>query len=411
MASSDILDRDALSSLVLASRDPGPRETLALPQAQAVIQTASSLIHVILSEESCHEDTIETLTQAIRVLRNSCAAGPVAGEQLLALGLIHVVASTLDAIAAGLAGLNWTLPGVTAQLLANAAASCAPCASALWATVFPDRLLILSHVDTPQTQEATALSLLTMCKSVDRGVKDLVGLQGGPILAAMLHAANRQRQAHTIEGNESLSLLITFLCFEEDVLEDVFAGLSAIANEKIASSPATVTILARSLTAAHAYLLQELMSEAHCVPPLQRRSTSQRSSILDSTCQKSMSFLIRLLCVLTSKQEQPLSAVQQQVLHNALHVLRDLCGRDDEGSALLRKEYSKASTPVESLLNAGLVPVLLSFLKALGPITNPRRDAAQTPMADLAPKLSEAASKCTSQQPYDGYRSDILSGE
>ena len=93
-------------------------------------------------------------------------------------------------------------------------------------------------------------------------------------------------------------------------------------------------------------------------------------------------------------------------------VLRAVSARDDGGAAL-----AGGSDLVEALRSQGLVRTLLGMLTRLQPITTPGRqpregdDARGTPV--IAPSLSGTAAcpPWPTIQPYEGYRSDLVSGE
>jgi hypothetical protein len=110
--------------------------------------------------------------------------------------------------------------------------------------------------------------------------------------------------------------------------------------------------------------------------------------------------------------------------------MRDLAGRDDGGAAL-----SGGADLVQGLAAAGHIALLLAMLKALCPIKSSRKppasaptmveldggslptpqlparpSTADLPAADLAPVLAQQAAAFPYDQPYFGYRSDILAG-
>lgn len=88
-----------------------------------------------------------------------------------------------------------------------------------------------------------------------------------------------------------------------------------------------------------------------------------------------------------------------------MQLVRDLAGRDDGGAAL-----AGGVDLVQALLSAGLVRLLLSMLKALRPISQKAAAAGGEPLptADLAPMLALQSAAFPYDQPYFGYRSDVL---
>ena len=408
-----VLDRGTIAALLAASKDAAARDAEVLPRLDAVVITASELTHTLSQAAEIDEAAVEDLSQALRVLRNACAAGPDATAQLFALGLAELIAAAIDVVTCGSAGLNWALPGVTAQLLANAACGGPACAAACWQALFPGRLLTLTHVDTQQAQQAIALALLTLCKGVDGAVEGLAGPQGASLLAAMLHAAHRA--AGRGEGNENLGLLLAHLAFERDLLEAAFTSLATVEqNSEAAGSShraesgesggsgnaAGPAADAAQLTAAHAYLLQELGAEAHDAPQSTEIAEKGTKTAKGGAA---MAFLLQLVARLAAPGAQPPTPAQQQVLQDVLRLLRDLAARDDGGATL-----AAGRSLVDELQAAGLTASLLAMLKALGPIINHRRDAPAVPVAELAPGLQARAEQFAAVQPYPGYRSDVL---
>ena len=138
-----------------------------------------------------------------------------------------------------------------------------------------------------------------------------------------------------------------------------------------------------------------------------------------------MRFLVQLAEQLAAhaKANPPLAPGQQQVLQCTLHLMRDLCARDDSGRGL-----SGGTCLVAELQAAGFLPVLLAMLKALDPIQNPQKQqaaAAQAPppeartgaaagasggiqVAELAPQLAQQAQRFPAAPPYPGFRTDLL---
>lgn len=96
---------------------------------------------------------------------------------------------------------------------------------------------------------------------------------------------------------------------------------------------------------------------------------------------------------------------------NTLQVLKDLFALDDGGSKTApRRELGN------SLCKSGLVPLLLSFLVALGPIRRRAHASSWDPNSfrsedsPVASSLKKAASAFPRHPPYYGYRTDIVAG-
>ena len=94
-----------------------------------------------------------------------------------------------------------------------------------------------------------------------------------------------------------------------------------------------------------------------------------------------------------------------------LQVLKELFALDDGGSKTTpRRELGN------SLCSSGLVPLLLSFLVALGPICARAQasswdpDSFRSEDSPVASSLKKAASSFPRHPPYYGYRTDIVAG-
>lgn len=454
MSSGTQLTREQLDQLLQASKEPSSRDALILPQLDAIYNTASTLVIQVRCGTENSEQICDDLIQALRVLRNACAAGEATCTTLLELGVVPLLADTIDAVGVGAAALNWTLPAVVSQLLANLSNGSEACAAAVWRHLFLTHFTTLAHIDSCPSQEATSLTILTCCQVVQGAVEAVVGPQGAPILTAMMHA-NATRFPSREECNHTLSLLLGYVVFKCDSLFPLLASLSSSGEEVVEISEINEgkcenIIESLKFVAAHSLLLQELAVEAQDAPLLlvERKNSKsisedkedditvtveEEESIIDG----SMACLLALLRHLAARKnkdssgegtggggknnlEDDVLAGEHQLLQNTLHLIRDIAARDDDGHGLTKSSTSTKSssspsssslTPslVHSLLASGLVSTLLSMLKALGPIINPRRNEPlpQT-AAETAPLLTEKAKFFTSQQPYQGYRSDIL---
>jgi len=263
------------------------------------------------------------------------------------------------------------------------------------------------------------------------------------------------------EHNDTLGLLAAHLCFQQDLLPQLFASLGAgsdqdgtdggsAAGSTAGEAESTALALAAAVqqpTLAQAELLELLCTEAHDMPQAQQAATSGSDSSTGAEHPRgaSMRFLSSLAQRLAAASKgsssgsgsSGLSPGQQQVLQAALHLMRDICARDDSGAGL-------AGGPggpnlVRELQVAGALPALLAMLKALDPIQSPHQQRQQqqqagqagvatatangsapggssggTPaqggiqLAELAPQLAEQAACFPSKQPYPGFRSDLL---
>ncbi|KAL4436610.1 hypothetical protein ABPG75_003749 [Micractinium tetrahymenae] len=358
------------------------------------------------------------------IFRNTAAAGPGAAGALLSAGLLELAGSALDLLASAVIPLNWQLPAALAQALANLCTASGPAAAATWAALFPLRLSMLAHINAGPTQAATCLALLACCRAVENAAAALAGRQGSQLMTALL--CNHQRMLQQGEHNDTLGLLAAHLCFERDLLPRLWASLGASLDDGAATAGKLQP------TMAQAALLGLLCDEAQDTPQAQGRAQQGSSGRQGA----STAFLVELAQSLAAASKATeLSPGQQQVLQEALHLMRDICARDDSGRGLAgaggsNGSIAEAPSPgadlVAELQAAGAVPALLAMLKALEPIQNPQQQqrAATTDsmaacgsssgasgamqLAELAPQLAAEAARFPSTPPYPGFRSDLL---
>lgn len=143
-----MLTSKALEQLVAAS---GGVDDDWLQRMAGVPSTMLQLLQQIRQGGSDAEDVQaarqQDLLLCFRVLRNTCAAGPAACAQLLAIGLLDLTCATLDLISTAAISLNWQLPAAVSQALANLCNACADSAAAAWAALFPLHFSMLAHVN------------------------------------------------------------------------------------------------------------------------------------------------------------------------------------------------------------------------------------------------------------------------
>ncbi|KAL4444556.1 hypothetical protein ABPG77_002373 [Micractinium sp. CCAP 211/92] len=361
------------------------------------------------------------------IFRNAAAAGPCAAAALLSCGLLELAGSTLDLLASAAIPLNWQLPAALAQALANFCTASREAAAAAWSALFPLHLSMLAHVTAGSTQAATCLALLACCRVLEGASAALVGEQGSQLMTALL--CNQQRMLHQGQHNDTLGLLVAHLCFQRDLMPSLFTSLGAGPRpgdgEGEAASGAALAAVAVQPTMAQSALLGLLCEEAQEVLQARGHATQEGTARRGA----SMAFLVELVQLLAGAgRAAELTPGQQQVLQEALHLMRDVCARDDSGRGLAVAGGSSACIEqgpspdlVAELQAAGAVPALLAMLKALEPIQNPQQQRVAADdgvaardssggirVAELAPLLAGAAARFPSAPPYPGFRSDLL---
>jgi hypothetical protein len=137
-----------LEELLGASRLGDGGMAIALQQRVRLLDTVNACLSELAASKGGGEPaTCHVLLQAVRVLRNLCAGGPAACEELLlTLGALRAVSRLLALVEAAAMPLDWQLPLVGAQLLANAANASQACAGAVWEGTFPQHLNALAHI-------------------------------------------------------------------------------------------------------------------------------------------------------------------------------------------------------------------------------------------------------------------------
>ncbi len=135
------LSTDELQELVsLGNEVPSAR-------LQEVASTARALLQGIRQGAGDREVHQNGLLMCFRVLRNAAASGPATCDALLRFGLLDLVWATLDLISVATIALDWQLPAVVSQALANLCNACGTSAAAAWAAIFPQHLSMLAAIN------------------------------------------------------------------------------------------------------------------------------------------------------------------------------------------------------------------------------------------------------------------------
>ena len=196
------------------------------PSATALLSQALALTGQLLESsrpEGEADDSQQAVLQALRSLRNACAGDAAACEQLLGLGLVTLLRNVVRLVQASVISLNWQVPLVAAQAIANAANTSAAFAAAAWAALFPLQLTTLAHVCSGRRcperalglaedkaprpalsqpapcaaeplQSALSMGVLACCKRVPGAAQALAGPAGGTLLTALLCSQTRLQQ-------------------------------------------------------------------------------------------------------------------------------------------------------------------------------------------------------------------------
>lgn len=386
-------------------------------EGAAVVHTAAYHIQKLVgaSPESRFLH-LEDLIRCMKLLRNLCFASTICST-LVPAGAVRIVADTIDAIGAGIIPADSILPVAIAQLAANLTNDSAAAASSVWTSLFPHRFLTLTCIELTKVHAATTLALLNCCRCIPGAAQKVIH-NGALMLTALLDGDRKFSERG--ECNDNLPLFLGYLVFSCGLLEDMFIALSgshcrdttpgALPAGPEQGSSVTAGLHLTRFVAPHSMLLHELAVEMQEAPQCQWQLASSddvaTGGILRAGSGRSIRYLVCLLRHLCTNKSTPLNACEQQILQDALHLMRDIAARDDAGLTVLppNDELDLVVLAVE----AGLLRLLLCALKSLGPPRNPRRDDPSQLASEVAPGLADEAAFFIAKQPYAGYRSDLL---
>ena len=409
--------------LLLKSKETSACDAEVTPHAQALVLSIREMTVRIENEEEFCDEEIEELLLKLRIIRNVLATGTDVGPVLLHFGLVEVLAALVDANYRYHVTKSAQVQTLSAQVVSNATHACGTCAMKLWEEMFPQRFLYLAISESAQTGDALALSLLAMSKKIPGSIEDLSGEKGAVVMGMMLQAEERvmgsqrgEDDSHDSAVNDSLGLLLVSVCFEENMLKRLvismqsdgrsneecqYAGACCYSNTqhgvgsaKVSSAGASVVLLSQiKILSTHSLLFKKLGFEAKYMDNVNVYHLNGREP-------ESMGFLVDIVAHLAGGQVH--GQTEQQVLQDTLHLLRDIYARKDDGAGI-----SGGYSLVLELQECHAIDVMLLMLQALKPIRKPQQPV-QPPCVD-APRHLQGI-KLTSEQPYHGYRSDVISG-
>ncbi|WOL05712.1 hypothetical protein Cni_G14441 [Canna indica] len=314
----------------------------------------------------------------LQLVRNLCADDPANQDAFIASG-------GLDRVASVLCGPPPTVEIVRTvlQVLANIAAAGEAHRDAVWARFFPVWFREIARVRNSLVCGCLCLVLDVCCSGVGgrRRLGELCEVgRGLPILINIVMAMSR-----VIQKDEYLYWLLGKACIEGIHFTHVFQGLSYVST-MVSSTGTDLTY--KFFTAEQVFFLETLSNYLTACP-----------GYLDTISKKFALGVLQLMeeayavsnVNIQSNSGVTNGATVTDVLEYSLFILRDLCSWKHRHSPA-----SETEDPADSLLSAGLIELLLRFLRELKHPNNIKNREIQS---------------CTDLKvcPYQGFRKDVVS--
>ncbi len=328
------------------------------PHATFLVRECHDILDGISESNLDIVPSIDLETNLI-ILRNIFAFDrvlePLAWEEKGLVAALQRIVDVYFDINGSVALSSTKLRRLVSQVIANASTSSEEWCRAMHQSMFPNRYMSLSLTDCSEVGDALALSLYNMCLS-DRGedgiMDSLVDANGCLVLSMLL-----QTEAN-YGDNDSLSLLLSYLCFRKNRLQELFSSLSE-SPESMDYHPG------QWLNSNHAYLITKLASDVSSMPS-------------DQDCSNNPLIFIHSLILRLVSEDTVHNECTKEVLRNALHCLREALAQPEKSS----------SNSVKTFLQHDMVGDYVSMLKAL---------------------QGDQTSSYVHEQPYKGYKADVLS--
>lgn len=341
-------------------------ETSKKPEGRSLLATTGTVVALLHRLPTALPDYLLLI---LRILRNLCAGEAANQNTFLDNGGCIVVADVLGSPFATV-----EIRRVGLQLLGNVALAGEEHRAVVWAAYFPAPFLELAEFRESRICDALCMVLDTCCSSEGgrRRLEELCNDEKGmPIMLEIIMTAL------TVGYQEEwLEWLLIKICIEEPYFLHLF--------EKMGLADKKHTLF----TTAQAFLLG-LLSKCLSERP------EDISIAIDFTLN-----ILKILKEATNVTDfisrgtsaLPTGFPAIDVLGYSLVILRDACAWEDPGN----------QCPVDSLISAGVVGLILSFLQELEPPSIVRRSMENTSGEAV---MTEGKKVC----PYRGYRRDLVS--
>lgn len=368
-----------------------------VPQAGHLVDKSRHLIYLIVEENNQNDarEIIDELLVQLRVLRNMVAMGAGGVEALERENLGEFLKYLIQMNYEYNLDKSIQVQHVTAQLLANITSASLSSCETVWQALFPEGFLHLCLTENVKTGSAIALALFNICNKVPGVLDRLADGRGSMVLSLLLQTEDRYAAVDTGEINDALGLLLLKICFHDDSLGTLMNSMG--------SENGSVVVQDRDfeehnipalLNSNHAVLLRRLDTEALDAPMGGKESNNNDYR----NRSKSMEYLVTLISDVALHSVVQTDIVKQ-ILQDSLHLLRDIYARADDGAGI-----AQGKSLVQALNKGGALGLLVAMLRDLGPIAKEDKQHGSFSVAD------KPSAKYLSSQPYEGYRSDVVSG-
>ncbi|XP_008776522.2 ataxin-10 [Phoenix dactylifera] len=367
-----VFSGETLESLLEASKTPEGRWHLASAGTlDAILRLPSFPPH--------------TLLHYLRLLRNLCAGEAANQDSFIESG-------GPDRIAAILLGPRPAPPEVLRaglQLLGNVALAGEAHRSAVWARFFPSGFLELARVREPGVCDPLCMVLDTCCSS-DGGrwrLEELCGFEKGlPILLEIITTASTAGH-----HEEWLEWLLSKVCIEDPYF---FLLFSKLGPSNVSHNSSGVEYQYTVFTNEQAFLLGVL---SKCLTERPEDITISNDFALDILkILKAASTIVDFNS--RGSSALPTGSPAIDVLGYSLAILRDICAWENPTSPA-------TETLIDSLLSAGFLELLLSYLHQLEPPSTVRKSIIHVKDQIIQQPITDSSKVC----PYKGYRRDVVS--
>ncbi|ERN13167.1 hypothetical protein AMTRI_Chr11g93510 [Amborella trichopoda] len=372
--------------------------------------------------------TRSRLVSSLKVLRNLCAGEPMNQDSFIDHQGPHFLSVTMNSLDfMSPQALDIIMVGL--QILGNVGLAGERHKVAIWGELFPKGFEKFAEVESSKLCGPLCMIIYNCCRDNDHRLKELCGVSGLPLMAGII----RSIVSDGIE-EEWPQWLLSYICFESPYFPQLFWGLSSCSfpngSKEIMSKDHFSDMQAWLLT-----VLLDIMDE-------QRNQLSICMEFALSLLQivkrvgRSMDSLSTntLDCPVGSGASPTLPSGSSviNILGYSISILRELCALEDhhnkhsEKLSLPTKEAQemRGSSIVDSLVNSGLIQLMLGFLRDLEPPAIIKRAQAQSrndkPNEDHE---NENASLTSTEEgesggasviapknkcPYKGFRRDIV---
>lgn len=375
IASSSSTPEKALEILIEASRTSDGRSDLAskniLPAVQLFCQN--------LSYPSCRH----LLLLSLKLLRNLCAGELANQNSFVEHNGVAILLTTLHSVIT--CDSDFAMIRMGLQVLANVSLAGELHQLAIWDKFFPLMFVQIASIRRRETCDPLCMVIYTCCDGSNELFGKLCGDHGLPMLVEIVRIASAVGF-----GEDWLKLLLSKICLEEHQFPQLFSRLYPVGAFEDGED---VNFRNDVFVSEQAFLLSivsEILNEQIVEIPISHDFAMFVTGILKQV-------VGAVDCVTSEQRDLPTGCTIVDILGYSLTILRDLCAHDSGGVSKV-----DGSVDVDSLLSAGLLELLLCFLRDLEAPTTIRKAMKQS--EDKKGTTSYSSKRC----PYKGFRRDIV---